>query len=246
MTRPPRETDALAFVVVATVSATIAALYVGIARSIEKPSPCTEDAMIVFDASGSMSGNGWGYGSETAGTVSRIDKVRATLANILPSVTRHRRVGLITYGPGVWDQCNVRFDLKPEANSAERIMSAIKALTPAGKTPLTAAVKEAAEVLDFRAKPALIVLLTDGEETCGGSPCDLGRTLSSEAASLTVHVIGLRVKGYTWMGEQSVLETKCLAERNGGLYLTVETEDELREAFEKTLGCPMVTELQTE
>ena len=55
--------------------------------------------MIVFDASGSMSGNGWGYGSETAGTVSRIDKVRATLAKILPSVTRHRRVGLITYGP---------------------------------------------------------------------------------------------------------------------------------------------------
>ncbi|MGB6923127.1 MAG: hypothetical protein WBE08_06645, partial [Methyloceanibacter sp.] len=44
-----------------------------------KPSPCTEDAMIVFDASGSMSGNGWGYGSETAGTVSRIDKVRSQL-----------------------------------------------------------------------------------------------------------------------------------------------------------------------
>jgi Ca-activated chloride channel family protein len=215
------------------------------AQGAEERSPCTEDAMIVFDASGSMSGNGWGYGSETAGTVSRIDKVRATLANILPSVTRHRRVGLITYGPGVWDQCNVRLDLKPEANSAERIMTAIKALTPAGKTPLTAAVAKAAEVLDYRAKPALIVLLTDGEETCGGSPCELGKKLSSEAASLTVHVIGLRVKGYTWMGEQSLVETKCLAERNGGLYLTVETEDELREAFEKTLGCPMVTDLQS-
>jgi Ca-activated chloride channel family protein len=48
------------------------------------------------------------------------------------------------------------------------------------------------------------------------------------------------------MGEQSLLETKCLAERNGGLYLTVETEDELQAAFEKTLGCPMVTELQRE
>jgi Ca-activated chloride channel family protein len=212
----------------------------------ENPSPCTEDAMIVFDASGSMSGNGWGYGSETAGMVSRIDKVRASLAKILPSVTRHRRVGLITYGPGVWNQCNVRLDLAPQANSADRIMAAINVLVPAGKTPLTAAVAQAAEVLDFRGKPGLIVLLTDGEETCGGSPCDLGKKLSSEAAALTVHVIGLRVKGYTWMGEQSLLETKCLAERNGGLYLTVETEDELREAFEKTLGCPMVTELQSQ
>ena len=48
------------------------------------------------------------------------------------------------------------------------------------------------------------------------------------------------------MGEQSLLDVKCLAERTGGLYLTVETEDELRAAFEKTLGCPMVTDLQTE
>lgn len=197
--------------------------------------------MIVFDASGSMSGNGWGYGSETAGVVSRIDKVRSTLGKILPSVTRFRRVGLITYGPGVWNQCNVKLELAPTENAATAIMAAINALTPAGKTPLTAAVRQAADVLDYRTKPGLIVVVTDGEETCGGSPCDLGKALSGEAAQLTIHIIGLRVKGYTWTGEQSVVETKCLAERNRGLYLTVETEDELMDALEKTLGCPMVT-----
>ena len=214
----------------------------GAARSAEDRSPCTEDAMIVFDASGSMSGNGWGYGSETAGTVSRIDKVRATLAKILPRVTRLRRVGLISYGPGQWDQCNVHLDLTPTANATAAIMAAVNALTPAGKTPLTAAVAQAAEVLEFRTKPGIIVVVTDGEETCGGSPCALGNELQSEATDLTVHVIGLRVKGYTWTGEQSLVETKCLAERSHGLYLTVETEDDLIEALEKTLGCPMVTE----
>jgi Ca-activated chloride channel homolog len=221
-----------------------ATLTAELAHGAEDRSPCTEDAMIVFDASGSMSGNGWGYGSETAGVVSRIDKVRATLARILPNVTRFRRVGLISYGPGVWNQCNVHLDLKPAANAAAPIMTAINALIPAGKTPLTAAVAQAAEVLDFRAKPGLIVVLTDGEETCGGSPCELGKELAQEAVQLTVHVIGLRVKGYTWTGEQSVVEAKCLAERNRGLYLTVETEDELMEALEKTLGCPMTTRLQ--
>jgi Ca-activated chloride channel family protein len=200
--------------------------------------------MIVFDASGSMSGNGWGYGSETAGMVSRIDKVRATLGKMLPHVTRFRRVGLITYGPGVWDRCNVHLDLKPAANAAAQIMTAINALIPAGKTPLSAAVAQAAEVLDYRNKPGLIVVVTDGEETCGGSPCDLGKELAQEAVQLTVHIIGLRVKGYTWTGEQSVVEAKCLAERNRGLYLTVETEDELMEALEKALGCPMTTRLQ--
>jgi Ca-activated chloride channel family protein len=219
------------------------AFSVGAAQGAEEHSLCTEDAMIVFDASGSMSGNGWGYGSETAGTVSRIDKVRSTLAKILPKVTRLRRVGLITYGPGVWNQCNVHLDLPPAENAAARIMTAVNSLTPAGKTPLTAAVSQAAKVLDFRVKPGLIVVLTDGEETCGGSPCHLGEELSVEAAQLTIHVISLRVKGYTWMGEQSVLEAKCLAERNRGLYLTVETEDELMEALEKTLGCPMTTRL---
>ena len=98
-------------------------------------------------------------------------------------------------------------------------------------------------MLDFRVQPGLIVVLTDGEETCGGSPCNLGEQLSAEAPKLTIHVISLRVRGYTWTGEQSALEAKCLAELNGGLYLPVETQDELMDALEKTLGCPMVTRL---
>src|SRR4249920_1888307 len=62
----------------------------------KKPSPCTEDAMIVFDASGSMSGN------QTLGipnSRARIDEVRSALAQVLPTATKNRRVGLVTYGP---------------------------------------------------------------------------------------------------------------------------------------------------
>jgi len=204
--------------------------------------PCTEDAMIVFDASGSMSGNGWGYGSESAGSVPRIDKVRTAMREILPSVTRFRRVGLITYGSGAWNQCSIRLDLKPTPNAADRIMAAIDALRPAGRTPLTDAVAQAADVLDFRHKPGLIVVLTDGEETCGGSPCDTSEKLHAEANQLTINVIGLRVKNYAWMGDQGIIDAKCLAEKNGGQYLPVDTLAGLREALEKTLGCPMVTE----
>jgi Ca-activated chloride channel homolog len=50
------------------------------------------------------------------------------------------------------------------------------------------------------------------------------------------------VKGYSWTGEQGLLDTKCLAEQNGGLYIGVESEDELVQALEKTLGCPMLSE----
>jgi len=50
-------------------------------------------------------------------------------------------------------------------------------------------------VLDFRHKPGLIVIVTDGEETCGGSPYELGKQLHAEATRLTIHVISLRVRG---------------------------------------------------
>jgi Ca-activated chloride channel family protein len=207
-----------------------------------RPQPCTEDAMIVFDASGSMAGNGWGYGSESAGSVPRIDKVRTAMREILPSLTRFRKVGLITYGSGAWNQCNIHLDLKPAPNAAGAIMTAIDALRPAGKTPLTDAVIQAAEVLDFREKPGVIVVLTDGEETCGGAPCATSHRLHAEANQLTINVISLRVQNYSWMGDQGILDAKCLAEKNGGQYLPVDSLDGLREALERTLGCPMVTQ----
>ena len=81
-----------------------------------QPSPCNEDAMIVFDASGSMAGNvGQGIGT----TIPRIDEARHALAEVLPSATKFRRVGLITFGPGPYQQCNAHLDLKPTANAAE-------------------------------------------------------------------------------------------------------------------------------
>lgn len=202
--------------------------------------PCTEDAMIVFDASGSMAGNlGQGIMTEKP----RIHEVRKALARVLPSATRLRKVGLITYGPGPYRQCNVELDLRPIPNATQPIMSAVNALNPAGKTPLTEAVEQAAEVLDYRAKPGLVVLLTDGEETCGRDPCALGKTLKANGVGLTVHVIGFQMKNFSWMGASSVLDVKCLAEETGGLYISAENEEGLVRAFEQTLGCPMMSAL---
>ncbi|MEZ5827386.1 MAG: VWA domain-containing protein [Hyphomicrobiales bacterium] len=194
--------------------------------------------MIVFDASGSMAGN---LNQGIATTIPRINEVRKALARVLPEATRRRRVGLITYGPGPYQQCNVELNLRPTPNAAQLIMHDVNALNPAGKTPLSEAVQQAAEVLDYRSQPGVIVVLTDGEETCGGAPCDLGKSLHAEAADLTIHVIGFQMRDFYWTGEQSLLDVKCLAEENGGLYITAQDQDELAEAFEKTLGCPMMS-----
>ena len=213
-------------------------LATGQAKEPDAP-PCNEDAMIVFDASGSMSGT---VGLGIATPVTRIDEARAALGSVLPTATKFRRVGLITYGPGPYQQCNVRLDLKPTPDAAAPIMGVVNSLTPAGRTPLTTAVEQAAEVLDYKRKPGVVVVVTDGEETCGGSPCDLGKKLHAGANQLTVHVIGYRPKGFSWTGEESILGAKCLADENGGLYIAAETREDLIEALDKTLGCPMVTQ----
>jgi Ca-activated chloride channel family protein len=205
----------------------------------QKPAPCREDAMIVFDASGSMSGN------QTLGipnSEARIDQVRDALAEVLPSATKFRKVGLITFGPGPYNQCNVKLELKPTPDAAEPIMNAVNALVPAGKTPLTSAVEQAANVLDYKNKPGVIVVVTDGEETCGRSLCDAAKLLHANAAQLTVHVIAFRYDSYSWTGENAVLDLQCLAQANNGLYTRVNTNDDLVQALEKTLDCPMVSQ----
>jgi Ca-activated chloride channel homolog len=88
--------------------------------------------MIVFDASGSMAGN---MVQGLFSDITRINEVRKALAQVLPGVTKFRKVGLITYGPGPYGQCNVELDFRPVPNAAQRIMSVVNALNPAGKTP---------------------------------------------------------------------------------------------------------------
>ena len=199
----------------------------------ERRAPCTEDAMIVFDASGSMAGN-------LAEGIGAIDKVREALGRSLPYITLHRRVGLVSYGPGPNRKCNVDLHLRPIANATQPIMSRVHKLNPAGNTPLAEAVERAADVLDYTKKPGVVVVLTDGEETCGGAPCALGKRLRAQSAGLTVHVIGFRMTELR-TGGQSALDVRCLAKVTGGLYIGANTPDELAKALKKTLACPLMS-----
>jgi Ca-activated chloride channel family protein len=203
-------------------------------------SACIEDAMLVVDASGSMSGI-----AELAdgGSTTRIEKVRKALADTLPFVTHDRRLGLITYGPG--GHCRTKLNMRPEVDAGARIISILNDVVPDGRTPLTSAVEQAANTLDYRNKPALIVLLTDGEETCGGHPCDFAERLKETGKAVTVNVIGYRMSEANWVGEEGITEMKCLAERTGGRYLGANSMDELVAALKSTLGCSLMSSRRT-
>ena len=115
-------------------------------------------------------------------------------------------------------------------------------------TPLTASVVAAAEVLDYRNRPAIVVLVTDGNETCGGTPCATGAALEAAGWNLTVHVIGFKaeVEFFSWDNPEQRAFTKdatvarCLADQTGGLFVSTDTVDELTAALERTLGCTVI------
>ncbi|WP_240705110.1 vWA domain-containing protein [Pacificoceanicola onchidii] len=207
-------------------------------------SACTDDAMIVFDGSGSMAEMGFNMIDEP-----RIFEAQRALRDVMPRVAPHRKIGLIVYGPkleGAPQACagvDLRFGPRPDATVP--VLEAIDALEPEGNTALTEAVAMAAKVLNFRDKPGTIVLVTDGKETCGGAPCALARQLFAEGEALTVHVIGYKVRSehFHWPGERSegeettVSAAQCLATQTGGEYVSAETVDDLVQAMNRMLGC---------
>jgi Ca-activated chloride channel family protein len=203
--------------------------------------PCISDAIVVFDGSASMSEAVPGMGSEP-----RIVLAREAMHRAIPQIALSRRLGLVVYGPGSQQESCDNVDLRfpPLPDAAPLITGAVDSLEPNGNTPLTAAVRSAAEALEFRSRPGVVVLVTDGRETCGGSPCKLAAELAANGTDLTVHVIGFQLQpdhnGHpSFRPDNKVYKADCLANKTGGRVVTTETVDELTAALRETLSCPV-------
>ncbi|KPA23740.1 von Willebrand factor type A domain protein [Shimia sp. SK013] len=220
-----------------------AALAFSVSSPVASVGACAVDAMLVFDGSTSMGEINFETGPNT-----RIVEARQAVRRAMPDIEPHRRVGLLTYGPGSRGACdNVTLRFAPTVQSASPVIEAVDGLRPDGLTPLTDAVRQAAEELEYRSSAGVVVLVTDGNETCGGRPCELAREFRATARDLVVHVIGFRaeVDFFAWNNpEQDPLDAtsvaRCLADQTGGLFVTTETVDELVAALQRTLGCPVI------
>ncbi|MEP1354145.1 MAG: vWA domain-containing protein [Tateyamaria sp.] len=234
------------------IAATLFALALPLApAALHGASGCAADAMLVFDGSASMAELGFDTQRKT-----RIAEAREALRDAMPDIAPVRRVGLLTYGPGASaDSCsNIDLRFTPRDNAAKAIIAEIDALAPKGLTALAASVRAASDTLRATSGPGIVVLVTDGNETCGGRPCALGSALAAERQDLTVHVIGFKavVDFFSWDNpeQQDVgagnTVAKCLADRTGGLYVSTETVDELADALRVTLGCALIGQADPE
>ncbi|RWO44842.1 MAG: VWA domain-containing protein [Mesorhizobium sp.] len=181
--------------------------------------------IIILDASGSM----W---AQIDGKP-KLEIARESLRTVLQSVPTDDDIGFMAYGHREKGSCDdIQLIVPPQAGSGSAISAAADSLKFLGKTPLTAAVKQAAEALKYTEDKATVVLITDGLETCGGDPCALGKELEASGVDFTADVVGFGLTA------DEGRQIACLADNTGGKYIQASDEKALQEALAETVAAP--------
>jgi Ca-activated chloride channel homolog len=179
--------------------------------------------ILVLDASGSM----WGQINGKA----KIDIAKDVVGKVMSSWKPEDDIGLVVYGHREKGSCTDIETVWPaKPLNLNQYMSSIKNLSPKGKTPMTQAVRQAAEVLKYTEQKSTVILVSDGLETCGEDPCAVARELEKSGVELTVHTVGFGLDD-----KGAVAQLKCMAEETGGISVLADNADELESAIQKTV-----------
>ncbi len=203
----------------------------------ERPPEDAPDVAVVLDASGSMQypasastaniqeqlmkqaiGMLFGVQIPSFSGPSRLDSAKKGINSVVRSLPADVDVGLV-----VLADC-------PRANRVGffsnaqrgRLLQQTNSLRPMRKTPLASGVQEAANMVDGVNAPAVIVVISDGEDTCGGNPCAVAQAMKRQKPKLTINVVDILGDG----------ASNCLARATGGKVL--QPKDGL--SFERTIS----------
>ncbi len=199
-----------------SVAAACLALTVGTAAAADR-------AIIVLDASGSM----WGQIDGTP----KLEIARQTLRTVLGTVPGEMELGLIAYGHRQKGACDdIELVVPPAAGTGQKIADAADGLRFIGKTPLSEAVRQAAQSLRYTEEKATVILITDGIETCNADPCALASELEQSGVDFTAHVVGFG------LSDEEGRQVACLAENTGGKYIQASDAGTLADALTQTVA----------
>src|SRR3989338_9493727 len=90
--------------------------------------------------------------------------------------------------------------------------ASVDAIQAKGWTPIAYSLKAAGTDFQSRESQHVIILLSDGEETCGGDPVAEAKSLLAQGFKLTIHTIGFRVD------EKTKAQLAAISNATGGMY----------------------------
>ncbi|WNB17202.1 vWA domain-containing protein [Marivirga arenosa] len=175
------------------------------AQRVEQSIPEKTRILFLFDASGSMLAP---WGNEL-----RIDAAKRVLTDLVDSLRVNDKVELALrpYGhltPAKERNCkDTKLEIPFGPDNNDDIINRLKYIYPRGTTPIAYSLEQSAK--DFPQDDNyrnIIIIITDGIESCDGDPCAVSLALQKKAIFLRPFVIGLG------MEEKFEAEFDCLGE----------------------------------
>ncbi len=171
--------------------------------------------LIIFDTSSSM--------EEPFEGGTRLDAGKRVLTEFLASAPQGVGIGLRIFGS--CNRSSLVFPVQPlDVAGMTRSVVEINAV---GATPLALSLSLAATDLTDVPGAKAVLLITDGQESCGGDPVRSAEELVTGMSELRIHVVGFEVKDDAAARQQLVR----IAEAGRGLYVDATSTDELTSAL---------------
>jgi hypothetical protein len=187
---------------------------------------------LILDNSGSMLQS---LGGERRIDIAKIDIAKQVLTDLVQeTLPRDIPLALRVFGDTP-DSCetDLAIELGPlDRGTAVDQIAAIESVDGV-KTPLATALERVSADLNEVGGPKIVVLVTDGEETCGGNPQRAIRELVNQGIDVRVNIVGFAVDD-----EQLKAQFEEWARLGGGQFFDASGADDLGEAIASALQPP--------
>jgi Ca-activated chloride channel family protein len=201
----------------------VAAFWLLLAGWVGTAAAVDSDLVLVLDASGSM----WGQ----IDGENKIVIARRVLADVFDQLPDGANVGVVVYGHRREADCNDIQTVAPVGPiDRAALKKKIESIKPRGKTPIARSLAAVFEDLAKRDRPAIVVLISDGIETCKGDPCQEVRRAKEKGLKFVLHVIGFDV------GDVDVSQLRCAAQAGDGLYFAADDAGQFTAALAQAVA----------
>lgn len=213
----------------------VAFTVIGMAASVNTTSVASaqeanDGFVILFDISGSMNDP-----SDAEPDAAKIDVAKNALKEaVLQLEPGSVDIGLRSFsGCGADDSTLVS---SPRPVDPDALASEIDGLQADGRTGIETALRDSVNDLSGRDGEKVILLISDGEETCGGDPCTAMSQIVDSGVSVVVNTIGFQTAGTS-----AEPQLKCIADTTGGSSISVTNSDEIADAIIGSVETPDAT-----
>lgn len=183
--------------------------------------------LLILDASGSMN-------ARLPNRETRFEVARRAIKGVSSFIPSKAQVSLRLYGaqsPARAKNCrdsNLAVAFGEAQANAAAIIAAVEGATAQGYTPIAWSLQQAANDFPADAKERVIVLVSDGKETCQGDPVVAAKALATR--KITVHTIGFVVD------TAARGQLQAIARITGGTYFDAPVGPELPDTLKQALN----------